>query len=761
MTVLILSIVLLSLAGCKNEPVHEHKYVIDESKWESDETNHWRLEVCECGDKREVNIEAHSYGEWIEETPAKPGIKGEKRKYCVCGVYLSEEIDALPEAEGSLVVEAVLDKTYDGKAVSIDKTKVFRMKDGAKVQVPADKLAVSYKSGDGEYSETEPMNAGRYTAKVTASDTTTDWEQKEKEIEFTIEKKSLAGTCDFKSLYAGARSSVTYNGTRFYFDLDTDDTGIGIVEGETISLVFDVDKDAGVHKAKVVSLNRTAAGNYEIGELYAEIEIYPRTINDAIPAFSREYNGKNDAFTYSAWSDSSNVLDEDKTKLTLEVRMKSKDAGSAIDSTVFLLDGKKTDNYVLASTTAVNASITPVVLERLKLTMPYENVGKIEANLPKKIDVKTTSGDTLTVAIFPYNTEIDHRYALQTYNLIGSRLETEEAVQSTLWKAETRAGLGADAFLTYIDLGTNYKLPDGEAPVIGTLTVTAMNLTLKDSGTKLTGSKVYDGDRTITFNHDALYEVLDGVAWADRTTLSLKVTVNTNPYDSVKYTEYKFYLGTEEINSYTIDQSSIAATIEPRELKINYTIYTPYFGVQEPNMRKVYLGERNGTLNGDNVLVKLEGNSPDVMKNSGYSGLNFYTEGSGYKVSSYIVYPTDKANYSVNIQGGKFIFYSRVGANEVDVDTKTTLTSRYVAGSTTEKYSICYFNVEAEHTYQITATNCKALYVCNEGEDYTHYYLEKDNSGVFEVQEDGKLHVYVDRGTMTGVTEIELEDVTV
>lgn len=332
------------------------------------------------------------------------------------------------------------------------------MKDGAKVQVPADKLAVSYKSGDGEYSETEPMNAGRYTAKVTASDTTTDWEQKEKEIEFTIEKKSLAGTCDFKSLYAGARSSVTYNGTGFHFDLDTDDTGIGIVEGETISLVFDVDKDAGVHKAEVVSLNRTAAGNYEIGELYAEIEIYPRTINDAIPAFSREYNGKNDAFTYSAWSDSSNVLDEDKTKLTLEVRMKSKDAGSAIDSTVFLLDGKETDNYVLASTTAVNASITPVVLERLKLTMPYENVGKIEANLPKKTDVKTTSGDTLTVAIFPYNTEIDHRYALQTYNLIGSRLESEEDTKSTLWKAETRAGLGADAFLTYIDLGTNYKL---------------------------------------------------------------------------------------------------------------------------------------------------------------------------------------------------------------------------------------------------------------------------------------------------------------
>ncbi len=33
MTVLILSVVLLSLAGCKNEPVHEHKYVIDESKW--------------------------------------------------------------------------------------------------------------------------------------------------------------------------------------------------------------------------------------------------------------------------------------------------------------------------------------------------------------------------------------------------------------------------------------------------------------------------------------------------------------------------------------------------------------------------------------------------------------------------------------------------------------------------------------------------------------------------------------------------------
>ncbi len=760
MTVLILSVYYFRLRAARMSPYMSTNTLLTSRSGESDETNHWRIEVCECGDKREVNIEAHDYGEWKEETPAKPGIKGEKRRYCVCGIYLSEEIEALPETEGSLVVETSLDKTYDGKAVSLDKTKVFRIKDGAKVQVPADKLTVSYKSKDGEYSDTEPKNAGKYTAKVTASDTTTDWEPKEKEIEFTIRKKSLTGTCDFKSRYTSDRSSVTYKGTGFRFDLDTDDTGIGIVEGEKISVVFEADKDAGVHKTEVVSINGTAAGNYEIGELYAEMEIYPRTINDTIPAFSRLYNGKNDAFTYSAWSDSSNVIDEDKAKLTLKVAMKSKDAGSAIDSVVFLLDGAETKNYVLASTTTVSASITPVILERLELTIPYENEGKIMANAPKKIDAETTLGDTLTVAIFPYNTKIDHRYELQTYNLIGSRLESEEATKATLWNDATRDKLGTDAFLTYVNLGMNYKLPDGEAPVIGTLTVTAMKLTLKDDETKLTGSKVYDGNRTVTFNHDALDGALNGVALGDKT-LSLKVTVNTNPYDSKKYTECKFYLGTDEIDSYTIDQSSIAATIVPHELKIDYTIYTPSFGSLEPNVRRVYLGERYGTLNGDIVLVKLEGTSPNAMKNSGYSGLNFYTEGSGYKVSKYIVYPNDKANYSVDIKGGKFIFYSTVGEAEVDIDTNTELAVRSGAGSTTANYSICYFNVEAEHTYEITATNCKALYVCNEGEDYTHYYLEKVDSGVFEVQKDGKLHVYVDKGTITEVTKIELSDVTV
>lgn len=90
MTVLILSIVLLSLAGCKNEPVHEHKYVLDESKWERDETNHWRLEVCECGDKREVNIEAHSYVK--SSTLSKDEKDHWHDEECKCGVKRKADV---------------------------------------------------------------------------------------------------------------------------------------------------------------------------------------------------------------------------------------------------------------------------------------------------------------------------------------------------------------------------------------------------------------------------------------------------------------------------------------------------------------------------------------------------------------------------------------------------------------------------------------------------------------------------------------------
>ncbi len=87
-------IVLIALVSCSNNPGsdHSHKFTFDESKWESDETGHWHLGVCECGEEKKVDITAHTFGDETTTTGTclEPGTKSSSCN--VCGYTKTEKI---------------------------------------------------------------------------------------------------------------------------------------------------------------------------------------------------------------------------------------------------------------------------------------------------------------------------------------------------------------------------------------------------------------------------------------------------------------------------------------------------------------------------------------------------------------------------------------------------------------------------------------------------------------------------------------------
>ncbi len=79
-------IVLIALVSCSNNPGsdHSHKFTFDESKWERDETDHWHLGVCECGEEKKVDITAHTFGDETTTTGTclVPGTKSKSCTVC-------------------------------------------------------------------------------------------------------------------------------------------------------------------------------------------------------------------------------------------------------------------------------------------------------------------------------------------------------------------------------------------------------------------------------------------------------------------------------------------------------------------------------------------------------------------------------------------------------------------------------------------------------------------------------------------------------
>ncbi len=84
--------VLIAVAGCSNTKDHVHSYVLDDSKWVSDESGHWHVLKCVCGDEKKVDTASHAFGEKTETdgTCRAPGTKSES--CTICGYTKEEKI---------------------------------------------------------------------------------------------------------------------------------------------------------------------------------------------------------------------------------------------------------------------------------------------------------------------------------------------------------------------------------------------------------------------------------------------------------------------------------------------------------------------------------------------------------------------------------------------------------------------------------------------------------------------------------------------
>ena len=77
---------LFDLYSATAEQAHTHAYG---NEWEYDDTNHWH--ECSCGEK--ADTAAHTFGEWVETTPATAAEPGEKTRTCsVCQYAQTETI---------------------------------------------------------------------------------------------------------------------------------------------------------------------------------------------------------------------------------------------------------------------------------------------------------------------------------------------------------------------------------------------------------------------------------------------------------------------------------------------------------------------------------------------------------------------------------------------------------------------------------------------------------------------------------------------
>ena len=167
---------------------------------------HWR--ACTDKDCKEVKDKAkHTYGKW--EVTKKPTAteKGARTRYCtVCKKKHTEEIAALQANPVTLKEGVMLDKKYDGKAVTFTKEQFNFMGNGA--------VTFMYKAGESEWTAEAPMAVGMYKLKVMVAETDM-YQAGVGEFDFKITK----GDNDV-TLKEGTMLDKKYDGTAVAFTKD-------------------------------------------------------------------------------------------------------------------------------------------------------------------------------------------------------------------------------------------------------------------------------------------------------------------------------------------------------------------------------------------------------------------------------------------------------------------------------------------------------------------------------------------------------------
>ena len=159
-----------------------HVHTFNESKWESDENNHWHAATCAHTDEKK-DFAPHTWNDGVITKPSDYGVVGEKKFTCtVCEYSKTEENPALGAKDNEIVLGAgkTLGKKYDGEVISITKDDFVIEGNRAPTIMFKAKGA-----DDNTYTATAPKKAGEYTVKVSV-EATAEWQAASDTFDFAI-----------------------------------------------------------------------------------------------------------------------------------------------------------------------------------------------------------------------------------------------------------------------------------------------------------------------------------------------------------------------------------------------------------------------------------------------------------------------------------------------------------------------------------------------------------------------------------------------
>ena len=164
-----------------------HVHTFNESKWESDENNHWHASTCAHTDEKK-DFAPHTWNDGVITKPSDYGVVGEKTFTCTtCSATRAESVPATPPKNNTLTFDGGLElgKTYDGKPVVLNPANVHFNGNGA--------LTIEYKledAAESDYTTTAPTDAGEYIVRARVAGTA-EWYGISNTKLFTIKHRIL------------------------------------------------------------------------------------------------------------------------------------------------------------------------------------------------------------------------------------------------------------------------------------------------------------------------------------------------------------------------------------------------------------------------------------------------------------------------------------------------------------------------------------------------------------------------------------------
>lgn len=164
-----------------------HVHTFNESKWESDENNHWHAATCAHTDEKK-DFAPHTWNDGVITKPSDYGVEGEKTFTCTtCSATRAESVPATPPKYNTLTFDGGLElgKTYDGMPVVLNPANVHFNGNGA--------LTIEYKledAAESDYTTTAPTDAGEYIVRASVAGTA-EWYGISNTKSFTIKHRIL------------------------------------------------------------------------------------------------------------------------------------------------------------------------------------------------------------------------------------------------------------------------------------------------------------------------------------------------------------------------------------------------------------------------------------------------------------------------------------------------------------------------------------------------------------------------------------------